>query len=176
MEKRRCQINAIYPITCFTVPIIGHTELKLTTDEIYKCLCAKAEVTEILEDGKMVSLDFSNYDKPIIITDNSKTVEKPKEVITEPVEAKNETEVVEPVAEPTVEEKELEVILEAKDEVKVEDETVVETKNETEVVEEVSTKENSTTKSYEVPSRNNNNRKQQNNYKNKNRNHTKNKR
>ena len=166
MEKRRCQINAIYPITCFTVPIIGHTELKLTTDEIYKCLCAKAEVTEILEDGKMVSLDFSNYDKPIIITDNSKTVEKPKEVITEPVEVK----------EPTVEEKELEVILEAKDEVKVEDETVVETKNETEVVEEVSTKENSTTKSYEVPSRNNNNRKQQNNYKNKNRNHTKNKR
>ena len=162
MEKRRCQINAIYPITCFTVPIIGHTELKLTTDEIYKCLCAKAEVTEILEDGKMVSLDFSNYDKPIIITDNSKTVEKPKEVITEPVEAKNETEVVEPVTEPTVEEKELEVILEAKDEVKVEDETVVETKNET--VEEVS-KENSTTKSYEVPSRNNNNRKQQNNYK-----------
>lgn len=161
MEKRRCQINAIYPITCFTVPIIGHTELKLTTDEIYKCLCAKAEVTEILEDGKMVSLDFSNYDKPIIITDNSKTVEKPKEVITEPV------------VEPTVEEKELEVILEAKDEVKVEDETVVETKNET--VEEVS-KENSTTKSYEVPSRNNNNRKQQNNYKNKNRNHTKNKR
>lgn len=173
MEKRRCQINAIYPITCFTVPIIGHTELKLTTDEIYKCLCAKAEVTEILEDGKMVSLDFSNYDKPIIITDNSKTVENPKEVITEPVEAKNETEVVEPVVEPTVEEKELEVILEAKDEVKVEDETVVETKNET--VEEVS-KENSTTKSYEVPSRNNNNRKQQNNYKNKNRNHTKNKR
>lgn len=161
MEKRRCQINAIYPITCFTVPIIGHTELKLTTDEIYKCLCAKAEVTEILEDGKMVSLDFSNYDKPIIITDNSKTVEKPKKVITEPV------------VEPTVEEKELEVILEAKDEVKVEDETVVETKNET--VEEVS-KENSTTKSYEVPSRNNNNRKQQNNYKNKNRNHTKNKR
>lgn len=173
MEKRRCQINAIYPITCFTVPIVGHTELKLTTDEIYKCLCAKAEVTEILEDGKMVSLDFSNYDKPIIITDNSKTVEKSKEVITEPVEAKNETEVVEPVVEPTVEEKELEVILEAKDEVKVEDETVVETKNET--VEEVS-KENSTTKSYEVPSRNNNNRKQQNNYKNKNRNHTKNKR
>lgn len=161
MEKRRCQINAIYPITCFTVPIVGHTELKLTTDEIYKCLCAKAEVTEILEDGKMVSLDFSNYDKPIIITDNSKTVEKPKKVITEPV------------VEPTVEEKELEVILEAKDEVKVEDETVVETKNET--VEEVS-KENSTTKSYEVPSRNNNNRKQQNNYKNKNRNHTKNKR
>lgn len=161
MEKRRCQINAIYPITCFTVPIVGHTELKLTTDEIYKCLCAKAEVTEILEDGKMVSLDFSNYDKPIIITDNSKTVEKPKKVITEPV------------VEPTVEEKELEVILEAKDEVKVEDEIVVETKNET--VEEVS-KENSTTKSYEVPSRNNNNRKQQNNYKNKNRNHTKNKR
>lgn len=173
MEKRRCQINAIYPITCFTVPIIGHTELKLTTDEIYKCLCAKAEVTEILEDGKMVSLDFSNYDKPIIITDNSKTVEKPKEVITEPVEVKEPVEVIEPVVEPTVEEKELEVILEAKDEVKVEDETVVETKNET--VEEVS-KENSTTKSYEVPSRNNNNRKQQNNYKNKNRNHTKNKR
>ena len=173
MEKRRCQINAIYPITCFTVPIIGHTELKLTTDEIYKCLCAKAEVTEILEDGKMVSLDFSNYDKPIIITDNSKTVEKPKEVITEPVEVKEPVEVIEPVVEPTVEEQELEVILEAKDEVKVEDETVVETKNET--VEEVS-KENSTTKSYEVPSRNNNNRKQQNNYKNKNRNHTKNKR
>lgn len=69
--KRKCQINAVQPITCFQVPIIGNTELELTTDEIYKCLCCKAEITEILPNGQMVGLDFSNYDKKIEITDNS---------------------------------------------------------------------------------------------------------
>lgn len=61
--KRKCQINAVYPITCFNVPIVGNTELNLTTEEIYKCLCGKAEVVEILKDGTMISLDFTNYDK-----------------------------------------------------------------------------------------------------------------
>lgn len=63
MEKKRCQIRAGLPITCFEVPIIGNAELNLTYDEIYKCLCAKAEVTEILNDGRRIHLDFTNYNK-----------------------------------------------------------------------------------------------------------------
>ena len=63
MIKKKCQIHAGLPITCFEVPIIGNTELNLTPDEIYKCLCAKAEVIEILKDGSKINLDFSNYAK-----------------------------------------------------------------------------------------------------------------
>ena len=63
---RKCEINAMGPITCFTVPIIGHTTLNLTDEEIYKCLCAKAEVVEILPNGKTRTLNFSNYNKPVV--------------------------------------------------------------------------------------------------------------
>ena len=63
MNKKRCQIRAGLPITCFTVPIVGTVELNLTHDEIYKCLCAKAEVIEILGDGTRIHLDFTNYNK-----------------------------------------------------------------------------------------------------------------
>ena len=68
MIKKKCQIHAGLPITCFEVPIIGNTELNLTPDEIYKCLCAKAEVIEILKDGSKVNLDFSNYAKDNAVT------------------------------------------------------------------------------------------------------------
>ena len=61
MNKKKCNIYAKSPITCFTVPIVGHCTLNLTSNEIYKCLCARAEVTEILPNGKSINLDFSNY-------------------------------------------------------------------------------------------------------------------
>lgn len=70
MNKKRCQIRTTSPITCFTVPIVGTTELNLTHDEIYKCLCAKAEVIEILVDGKRIHLDFTNYNKDNYWTKN----------------------------------------------------------------------------------------------------------
>lgn len=63
MKKKKCEIHATLPITCFEVPIIGDANLNLTADEIYKCLCSKAEVKEVLPDGKRINLDFTNYDK-----------------------------------------------------------------------------------------------------------------
>lgn len=79
MVIKKCQIHATSPITCFTVPIVGTTQLNLTPDEIYKCLCAKAEVMEILANGKMINLDFSNYNR-----DNSIIGEPVEEVKEEP--------------------------------------------------------------------------------------------
>lgn len=75
--KKKCQIHAVFPITCFSVPIVGHTELNLTTDEIYQCLCAKAEVAEVLPNGKTINLDFSNYNKDNFI--KKEDIKKPEE-------------------------------------------------------------------------------------------------
>lgn len=89
MVMKKCQIHATSPITCFTVPIVGTTELNLTPDEIYKCLCAKAEVIEILGNGKTINLDFSNYNR-----DNSiigEPIEEIKEEQTEVEEEEPET-------------------------------------------------------------------------------------
>ena len=89
MVMKKCQIHATSPITCFTVPIVGTTELNLTPDEIYKCLCAKAEVMEILGNGKTINLDFSNYNR-----DNSiigEPIEEIKEEQTEVEEEEPET-------------------------------------------------------------------------------------
>lgn len=89
MVMKKCQIRATSPITCFTVPIVGTTELNLSPDEIYKCLCAKAEVMEILGNGKMINLDFSNYNR-----DNSiigEPIEEIKEEQTEVEEEEPET-------------------------------------------------------------------------------------
>lgn len=96
MNKKKCQIYAKFPITCFTVPIVGSTELNLTSDEIYKCLCAKAEVLEILPNGQMLNLDFTNYDKdnfvkPEVAKDEPKTVLEEEKVVEED---KKETEEV----------------------------------------------------------------------------------
>lgn len=86
--KKKCLIYASLPITCFEVPIIGHVELNLTSDEIYKCLCSKAQVVEILPNGKKINLDFSNY--------NKSNIEKPKVEITkkELVEEQTSEEVI----------------------------------------------------------------------------------
>lgn len=160
--KKKCQIHAVTPITCFEVPIVGNTELNLTTEEIYKCLCAKAEITEILPNGVSVNLDFGNYDKDNTIKKEVKDIKEPtavkvdikeevKETVTEvseePVEEVVEAteEVVEPVEEATEE------VEEAAEEVKLED--------------KVEVKE--TTKKYEAPSRPTNyNQKNKNNRKN----------
>lgn len=78
MIKRKCQIRAVSPITCFTVPIVGTTELNLTEKEIYECLCSGAEITEILPNNKTIELNFDNYNRI-----NS--------IIGEPTEIKKET-------------------------------------------------------------------------------------
>ena len=172
MKKKRCQIYAGLPITCFEVPIIGETELNLTADEIYKCLCAKAEVIEILPDGKRINLDFTNYGKNNHITES---IEEPVEV---PVEEKTPEPTPAPVEEPevveetTIEEKteeEVEVVLEDKVKIEEETEVVEETPVEEKTEEEVETKKEvpvaETVKSYQVASRNNNNNKRSKNNK-----------
>lgn len=116
--KKKCEIRTSLPVTCFTVPIVGCTELMLTSDEIRKCLCAKAEVTEILSDGRRIPLDFSNYDKnncdnieipTIIKIEEEPVIEVQEEVIVEEFEEITETEVVEEHEEiiETVEESEI---------------------------------------------------------------------
>lgn len=127
--KRKCLIHAISPITCFTVPIIGRTELNLTDEEIYKCLCSKAEIKEILPDGKMINLDFSNYKKPIIKEES--LIIKESIVVEEEI-VENVTEVKEVVEE---------------DNVEIEEEI-------TEEVTEEFIMEESPAKTHEVPSRN----------------------
>lgn len=75
--NKNCNIYARFPITCFSVPIVGHATLNLTSEEIYKCLCARAKVYEILPNGKSINLDFSNYDK--------NNYEEPKPVVEEKI-------------------------------------------------------------------------------------------
>ena len=145
MQKRKCSIYAAMPITCFQVPIIGHAELNLTTEEIYKCLCAKAEVTEMLPNGKTVNLDFSNYNKQLVET-------KPKEKIKEVTETP---------------------ILPEESIVQVVDNTILEVKDEPEETLTATTtvagaKEDSPVRTHELSSRNNNYNKQNKNRKNKN--------
>lgn len=92
INKKKCQIHARYPITCFEVPIVGFTELNLTSEEIYKCLCAKAEITEVLPDGKLVNLDFTNYDKDNYEIKPKEEIVETVQKIKEPVEDKEEVE------------------------------------------------------------------------------------
>lgn len=95
MNKKKCNIYAKSPITCFTVPIVGHCTLNLTSNEIYKCLCARAEVTEILPNGKSINLDFSNYDKDNYTKPETPVVEEKVLVFEDKVEVKEEVKVEE---------------------------------------------------------------------------------
>lgn len=148
MVKKKCQINARTPVTCFSVPIIGYAQLDLTYDEIYKCLCSNAEVVEILEDGSTVNLNFRNYNK-----NNSKgePIEKVKATPVEEV-----VEEIVPEIEPHVEVTEEETTLEVTDKVEVEEtvEEVVEPVEETPVESGEETIDD-TVKDYTVDSRNN---------------------
>lgn len=145
IKKKKCQIYASLPITCFEVPIVGETELNLTEEEIYKCLCAKAEVLEILSNGKRVNLDFTNYNKTNepVVTPISAVEEIPEPIIEEVPEPAVIEEVKEEIIEPVVEPE----VVEEKVEEEVIEESVVEDK-----VEPVA----ETVKSYQVASRNNN--------------------
>lgn len=135
--KKKCQIRAVYPITCFEVPIVGTTELNLTPDEIYKCLCAKAEIDEVLSNGTLVHIDFTNYDKDNEIKKENVEVPVKETVInfTDVVEIKEE--INKTVVEETVEDSSEEV----------EENTEEESKEE--VIEDLP-------KTHEVVSRNNN--------------------
>ena len=183
MQKKRCRIYAGLPLTCFAVPIIGETELNLTPDEIYKCLCSKAEVIEILPDGSHINLDFTNYNKDnrkeeikettnVII--NTPVTEKTTSEFTNTVSTGETTESTSDIIEEDKDvedyvETEEEVVLEVEDEVQIQEEIKeieedVETEEETEstvdeeVVETTPAPVKATTVAeYQVASRNNNN-------------------
>ena len=129
MKKRKCQIHAKTPITCFSVPILGITQLNLTTDEIYKCLCSRAEVKEFLPNGKTRNLDLNNYNK--LVEDETPVVIKEEPVVL-PVQEEITLETEEPIEEEIIE---------------VEEKTIEE-----EVAELLM--EESPVKTHEVPSRN----------------------
>ena len=146
MLKKRCQIYASLPITCFEVPIVGDTELNLTENEIYKCLCAKAEVIEILPDGRRINLDFKNYNKDNCIIESLVVEEKPESVTPIKVELAPEPT---PAPVEKVEEKPVEFIEEkVEEEVESVEENTEEAKEENPVAE--------TVKNYQTNSRNNN--------------------
>lgn len=180
MVKKKCEIYASLPITCFEVPIIGHANLNLSTDEIYKCLCAKAEVTEILENGTRINLDFTNYNKDNNPVTHQNEVEEVPPVIKEMMEI-TENESVE-VPEETITNDEVEsdtndeVTIELNDKVEIQDEIseiveeVIDDKIEETVAEEAVEEPKEvpvaeTVKSYQVASRNNNVKKGKNNKK-----------
>ena len=138
--NKNCNIYARFPITCFSVPIVGHATLNLTSEEIYKCLCARAEVYEILPNGKSINLNFSNYDKDNC--EELKPVVEEEKVVTleDKVETKDSAEETESVNE----------VLES------------------EPVEEKLLQEQDPVKTHQVASRNNNYQKNYNNKKGKN--------
>ena len=163
LNKKRCQIYASLPITCFEVPIVGETELNLTENEIYKCLCAKAQVIEILPNGKRINLDFTNYNK-----DNYYIPDTPVAIVNGPFVG----ETPEPIPTPVFTEPTPEPVLTVTTEVVEEDKEIIEVESieaetvkadeteNTEVKEEQAVAE--TVKSYQVASRNNNNKKSKN--------------
>lgn len=163
LNKKRCQIYASLPITCFEVPIVGETELNLTENEIYKCLCAKAQVIEILPNGKRINLDFTNYNK-----DNYYIPDTPATIVNSPFVG----ETPEPIPTPVFTEPTPEPVLTVTTEVVEEDKEIIEVESieaetvkadeteNTEVKEEQAVAE--TVKSYQVASRNNNNKKSKN--------------
>jgi len=75
--KKRVNVTASAPIRVLSIPIRGTSKgLLLSTEDIVKIICQKAVVDEVLEDGTLVRLDLSNYNK-----DNSKPKEKAEEQI-----------------------------------------------------------------------------------------------
>ncbi len=56
-------VKAIYPITGVPQIIRGTlNKVEMTTENIFKCLCGRAEVTEVIGDT-LIPLDFTNYNK-----------------------------------------------------------------------------------------------------------------
>lgn len=64
------------PIYALQMPITNVAMgIKLSVGDIANCLYKKAKIEEVLEDGTLVQLDLSNYDK-----DNSKFMKKKPEI------------------------------------------------------------------------------------------------
>lgn len=139
-------IYPTYPIVTVTPPIrCPIKNVRKTIPEIRECIIKRAEVEEILNDGTVINLDFSNYDK-----DNSKkeTIEdlfkndtpintEKKEWESPKLEIKEEPDTEVPVDEKVESPVEEEAVVEDNIEPPVEEAVVEEPNTEAENVEEV---------------------------------------
>lgn len=115
-------VKPVLPIMALRTPIMGEVlNCKLSDGDILQCIYSRAFVDEVLEDGTLVRLNLSNYNKDnshlmknkVIKEEvNVKTVTKAhmEEIIVEPVveEVKVEEPVIEEVVEPVVETQQIE--------------------------------------------------------------------
>lgn len=62
--KKTVNIEPSLPITTIVPAIYNPVfNCNMSIGDILNCICAKAKVTEVLKDGSLIKLDFSNYDK-----------------------------------------------------------------------------------------------------------------
>ena len=100
--KKRVNIKIVEPVFSVKPPILRTLmNVEMSTGDIRNCLCSKAVVEEILDNGRIVLLNLYNYNKD---NNPNKKEEKPKkqEVIKEyhkPKEAVN-VKIQEPKKEP----------------------------------------------------------------------------
>lgn len=72
--KKKVNITPAFPIYTIVPPIVGSVKkMEMSTGDIARCIYRRAIVDEVLDDGSLVRLDLSNYDK-----DNSKSEKKRK--------------------------------------------------------------------------------------------------
>ena len=61
--KKIVNVRAVYPISGVSKITRGTlTKVEMSTDDIYRCLCGRATVVEVIGD-KLIPLNFDNYDK-----------------------------------------------------------------------------------------------------------------
>lgn len=74
MMIKLVDVESRFPITVrqIPVPIMGNIyNTKMTTDQIFDCICARAVVREVLPNGERLILTLANYDK-----DNTPKIDK----------------------------------------------------------------------------------------------------
>lgn len=61
--KKIVNVKAIMPVTGVKQIVRGSlTKVEMTTEDIYKCLCCRAKVDEVIGDN-LIALNFDNYNK-----------------------------------------------------------------------------------------------------------------
>ena len=124
-------VRPVIPIMALRTPIMGEVvNCKMSDGDILQCIYSRAFVDEILEDGTLVRLNLTNYNKDNSHLMKNKVVKE--EIKEEPVV---KTPVKEPVVETIVEE------IKVEEPVIIEETPVVETIVEEPTIEEVKVEE-----------------------------------
>ncbi len=86
--KKQVNIFANTPITFINIPIVGTVRnITMKSEDIRKCLFAKAKVEEILPSGKTVKLDFTNYNTENVIPSSDKIKNNIQKPVVTPAQA-----------------------------------------------------------------------------------------